>query len=110
MQTGLVAVGIVDVVEDVRAWIDKGKVWRKMTFLVDVGNGDRDARSGLPAVKLDPDEHEDFAWVSEQEVVEDRCGDKDLAWASEGQKATILDAFRRFRMANGDGSASHKSS
>ena len=106
MQTGLVAVGIVDVVEDVRAWIDKGKVWRKMTFLVDVGNGDREASSGLPVVKLDANEHEDFVWVSEQEVVEDRYGDKSLTWASEGQKATILDAFRRFRSING--SMSHK--
>ena len=88
-----------DVVEDVQAWIDKGSVWRKMTFLVDVehtviGNG------GVPVVKLDPDEHEDFAWLSEQEVLEDRCGDKSLTWASTEQKATILDAFKRFRLAD----------
>ena len=90
-----------DVVEDVQAWIDKGSVWRKMTFLVDVrhdviGNG------GVPAVELDADEHEDFAWISEQEVLEDRYGDKSLTWASTGQKATILDAFKRFRSANAD--------
>ena len=100
------AVGVVDVVEDVRAWIDKGKVWRKMTFLVDVGAEGKEGSAGVPAVKLDADEHEDFAWVSEQEVVEDRYGDKSLTWASEGQKATILDAFRRFRSING--SMSHK--
>lgn len=85
-----------DVVGDAHDWVDGGSAWRKMTFLVDPSGGG--VESGLPAVRLDPDEHEDFAWVSEREVLEGKCGGgRVLTWTSPEQKVTILDAFELLR-------------
>lgn len=96
-QAGLRAVGIVDVVEDVHQWIDTGEVWRKMTFLVKIAGDGEVNGNGEPVVKLDPNEHEAFAWVTEHEVMEDKCGERVLAWTSVEQKITILDTFKLLR-------------
>lgn len=88
--------------EDTHDWIDGGETWRKMTFLVEVSGAGAGAGVGEeqqpPVVKLDPNEHEDFAWVTEQQVQEDRCDDgRPLEWTTAAQKATILDTFKLLR-------------
>lgn len=62
------------------------KVWCRFTFHVEVESCD--------SVKLDPKEHQDFAWATEQEVKEGRIGDRDLAITRDSVAALILEAFR----------------
>lgn len=62
------------------------KVWCRFTFQVEVESCD--------SVTLDPDEHQDLAWVSEQEVEERRMGDRDLAITRDSVAALVLEAFR----------------
>lgn len=73
-------------------WIDKGRVWWKFSFEVDV-EGDVEGM-----VKLDEDEHQDFLWITEEECragVVEREGKKvEIKWAFKGQLETILEGFK----------------
>ncbi|KAI0799194.1 NUDIX hydrolase domain-like protein [Xylaria sp. FL0064] len=44
-------------------------------------------------VKLDPNEHAAFLWVTEDEVKAKRCGDIDLTYTTKNQEEAILAAF-----------------
>ncbi|KAI1084572.1 NUDIX hydrolase domain-like protein [Whalleya microplaca] len=92
-EAGLRAAAVIDVVEGQHEWVDGGRTWRKITFVLEV---EADA-TGEIQIRLDPNEHEDFVWASELEVREGRCGDKVLRWTSNGQRRTVLDAFRLLR-------------
>ncbi|KAF2967400.1 hypothetical protein GQX73_g6128 [Xylaria multiplex] len=48
-------------------------------------------------VKLDPNEHTAFLWVTEDEVKEKKCGDLHLVYTTKNQQDTILDAFETRR-------------
>lgn len=73
----------------------KGRdAWRKYTYLVEVET----TGAGEAAVEIDPEEHEDFVWATEEEVRADRCGERVFEWTSEHQK---LDVLRAFRIARG---------
>ena len=62
------------------------KVWCRFAFHVEVGEcGD---------VKLDPNEHQDFLWASEEHVREQSMGDRELPITKESLMAVILEAFR----------------
>ena len=67
----------------------KTKVWCRFTFQAEVESCD--------SVKLDPREHQDFAWVSEAEVQERKMGARDLAITRESVAALIVEAFRMRR-------------
>ncbi|KAH8600228.1 NUDIX hydrolase domain-like protein [Bisporella sp. PMI_857] len=90
-EAGLTATAVLDVVEEGDDLTDtlNGSIWRKMTFLVEVEN----AASETLDVKLDPNEHEDFLWATEEESRNGSVGDKIISWISEGQKETVLRAF-----------------
>jgi len=45
-------------------------------------------------VRLDPNEHQDYFWASEDEVREQRSGDKDLAFTRATVQALFIEAFR----------------
>lgn len=45
-------------------------------------------------VKLDPNEHEDYVWASEDEIIAGAVGDKKIPMASAVQKGRVLEAFR----------------
>jgi 8-oxo-dGTP pyrophosphatase MutT (NUDIX family) len=62
------------------------KVWCRFTFHVEV--------VACNAVTLDPKEHQDFAWVSEQEVRERKMGNRELAITRDSMAGLILEAFR----------------
>lgn len=66
-----------------------GKTVRKLNFIVEVGTGD----FGI-AVRLDPQEHQNFLWATEQEVKDGNFGQKKLEFTTAEQKAVVLDAFR----------------
>lgn len=52
-------------------------------------------------VKLHPDEHEDYVWASEEEVVAGAVGDKKIPLVAERMKLVILNAFKQ-RKLNGE--------
>ncbi|KAK1726085.1 NUDIX hydrolase domain-like protein [Colletotrichum acutatum] len=65
--------------------------WRKYTYLVEV---ETSADGGGEAeVEIDPEEHDDFVWATEEEVRADRCGERVFEWTSEHQKLDVLRAF-----------------
>lgn len=57
---------------------------RKFSFIVDVEAYD---------VKLDPNEHAAFLWVTEDEARAKKCGDIDLVYTSKPQEDAILQSF-----------------
>lgn len=73
----------------------KTKIWCRFTFHADVEIYDD--------VKLDPNEHQDFAWASEEEVREGKLGDRPMQITKEAVTTLILKAFRLRR----DREASH---
>ncbi|KAI0191573.1 NUDIX hydrolase domain-like protein [Astrocystis sublimbata] len=61
-----------------------GRAVCKYSFLVDVEGFD---------VKLDPNEHVAFLWVSEQEAKAKKCGDVEIVYTGNRQEAGILAVF-----------------
>ncbi|KAI0869196.1 NUDIX hydrolase domain-like protein [Hypoxylon argillaceum] len=57
----------------------------KFSFVIDVEAYD---------VKLDPNEHAAFLWVTEDEAKAKKCGDVDLVYTSSPQEAAILGSFK----------------
>ncbi|TEA15780.1 hypothetical protein C8034_v002321 [Colletotrichum sidae] len=73
----------------------KGRdAWRKFTYLVEVETA---AGDGEIEVKIDPEEHENYVWATEEEVKADRAGHVALEWTSEHQKMDLLKAFEMTR-------------
>ncbi len=69
------------------------KFFCRFVFAVDVESCDE--------VRLDPNEHQDYAWVSEEEVRAQRIGDRDIPITHPTMRATILESFRLQREAAG---------
>ncbi|KAJ9654579.1 hypothetical protein H2198_006394 [Neophaeococcomyces mojaviensis] len=80
-----------------------GKIVCKYNFLVEVeepeagesndglnedGGGKRELK-----VKLDPKEHQNYVWATEEDVKNFRAGDVELKFTSSGQYQVIVDAF-----------------
>ena len=61
------------------------KTWCRFTFHVEVENCD--------TVKVDPDEHQDFVWASEEEVRQQKIGERELAITHDGVVRLILGVF-----------------
>ena len=76
-----------------------GWSWAKMTFLMEVEGGDGDVE-----VVLQPEEHVDYRWATEEEIVEGRfkakegdevTGDEEeISFVSEAVRLAVLEAFR----------------
>lgn len=81
---------ILDVVGEYQ-WLDRGDVWRKVAFLVEVEGGEGNE---VPKIVVDPKEQEGFVWATEEEVVEGKCGVDVLKWTSDEQKEVVLKAFK----------------
>lgn len=93
-EAGLCVAEMIDVVDDKHLWSDDGLVWRKLTFLVEV---ERNGSQLLPDVVLDPNEHEDFVWATEEDVLANCFGDIKFRWISDDQRQTILQGFKMLR-------------
>jgi len=99
-EAGLVAVrarALVDLAEWVEISTRDGleERWHKFVFLMEVEGGKIvDGKREKPEVKLDPEEHCEFLWATEEEVRQNRCGDVPLKWTwAEEYMAPILRAF-----------------
>ncbi|EWG49655.1 hypothetical protein FVEG_09126 [Fusarium verticillioides 7600] len=68
-------------------------VWGKLTVWVEVESCDE--------VKIDENEHVEFAWVTEEEALQNRFKDgKKLEFVSEGVKRNVLEGFRLWKGEN----------
>ncbi|KAK1992113.1 NUDIX domain-containing protein [Colletotrichum falcatum] len=109
-ETGLEAVRVVRVVSE-GAGMEPGsfltnrtgtRVMRRFAFEVEIaeppkGSDDDDGCNGEMAVRTDPEEHADHVWASEEEVVAERVGEKDIPITNAQMANLILDGFRRRR-------------
>jgi 8-oxo-dGTP pyrophosphatase MutT (NUDIX family) len=80
---------VVDILEFEGGGSDKGTLWRKITFLVGLDPED------LPEVRLDAEEHVDAVWASEGDVLAGKAEGRDIEFAYDEHKQTILDVLRR---------------
>lgn len=64
--------------------------WLKLIFEMEVAE---------MRVELDPVEHQQYLFASEEDVVKDRAGDVELSYISPPNKQVKLDAFRLSREA-----------
>lgn len=78
-------------------FVETGRVWGKSTVIVEVESTDE--------VTVRPDEHSEWAWVTEEEVRRGRMdsgngGMRELNFVSECVRWTLLDAFRMRKEVN----------
>lgn len=45
-------------------------------------------------VRLDPDEHQDYVWATEEEACTGKVGDRRIVFTTEATRALVLKAFR----------------
>lgn len=93
-ETGLVLTQVLGLLDGSTEWDTRAGRWRKLTFLVRVSGREVEGDHRPPDVVLEPNEHQEFVWATEQEVNVRKCGDgRLLKFAYEEQIKTILDAF-----------------
>lgn len=68
------------------------EAWHKIVFEVEVKSAD--------SVVLDPVEHQDYLFATEEELAADKVGDVPLSWITPPNKAMNLEAFRLRRESN----------
>jgi 8-oxo-dGTP pyrophosphatase MutT (NUDIX family) len=78
--------------EDYHTIRKQQEVWRKLIFEVEV----RELK-----VVLDPEEHQDYVFATEEEVLQDKAGDIRLTWISPPNKEMNLHAFQSRGAAEG---------
>jgi 8-oxo-dGTP pyrophosphatase MutT (NUDIX family) len=89
-EAGLIAVHVGSQIGDGHIFFTKsGKVVCKFNFLVDAK---KDTKGETP-VKLDPDEHQNYVWATEEEVKAHKCGGFELPFTTRAQEALVLHAF-----------------
>lgn len=97
-ETGLEAVQVV-------RWVanrefpegDGVRTWRQVIFEVEIGGeGEEEEGMGGPRVRLDPEEHVDYRWVTAEEVREGRCGEIVLEDAGPEWRAVLKGAFELY--------------
>lgn len=81
---------------------EAGKRWGIITVIVDVEeNVSDDGVDGKTVVKISPEEHNEWAWVTEEEVRNGRDKDrKRMEYTSEAVWRTVLEGFRIKRNMN----------
>jgi 8-oxo-dGTP pyrophosphatase MutT (NUDIX family) len=98
-EAGLTATNIGPQVGDGHFFLSRsGKLVCKFNFLVDAEKG----AGGKLDVELDPSEHQNYAWVAEEEVKARKVGDVELKFTTREQEAVVLEAFTARREMNAD--------
>ncbi|KIW31009.1 uncharacterized protein PV07_02694 [Cladophialophora immunda] len=95
-EAGLVATAIGPLVGQGHVFLTRsGKRVCKFEFLVEVEGGDA-FPAGPAQVRLDPNEHVDYVWATEQECRDGRTNveNVELSFTTWQQKATLLEAFK----------------
>ncbi|UKZ54327.1 hypothetical protein TrVGV298_008135 [Trichoderma virens] len=95
-------------------WEESGLVAKRFVRLVTEGPGGRDLQvfpnstktlwlcrfsfdievQSTSHVKLDPAEHQDFVWASEDEIRVQKIGDRDISITNNAMRSVILESFR----------------
>lgn len=98
-ETGLEAVRVV-------RWVatrefpegDGVRMWRQVIFEVEIDGevGDEEEGMGGPRVRLDPEEHVDYRWVTAEEVREGKTGEVVLEDAGPEWRAVLKGAFEMY--------------
>ncbi|KAK4107332.1 hypothetical protein N656DRAFT_720311 [Canariomyces notabilis] len=106
-ETGLVVTRVLGVVDQTEfEGKEEGWRWRKITFLVEVEvqsgdnlevEGGSGCGEGVLGVRLDPAEHCDAVWASEEEVMAGSCGGREIEFAYEEQRKLVLKVLRGCR-------------
>ena len=91
-ETGLVVRHVADVVDTLEFDGSKQTKWRKLTFLVGLGEG---GVGEVPGVCLNAEEHVDAVWAGEEEVLTGRADGRDIVFAYDEQRQTLLDVLGR---------------
>ncbi|KAK1467378.1 NUDIX domain-containing protein [Colletotrichum melonis] len=104
-EAGLEAVEIVRIVSEGEGK-DPGSVFTNRTgtrvfcrfaFEITVRDDDDGGRGVEEMVRIDPEEHCDFVWASEEEVRRERVGEREIPITNGQMARLILDGFRRRR-------------
>ncbi|KAL8296611.1 hypothetical protein RB597_005948 [Gaeumannomyces tritici] len=73
-----------------------GRTFQKLTFEFEVtGLSSSSSSSALPVVTLDPAEHQDYVWASEEECRARRADGRTLVFTFPSQEAALEAAFAR---------------
>ncbi|KAM7213764.1 NUDIX hydrolase domain-like protein [Rhypophila decipiens] len=103
-ETGLVVSHVRALVDDKTEFKGREGTWRKITCLVEVNASDADEEYlEMPKVSLEPLEHQDFVWASEEDIERGRVGEKEIKFAYQVQKETIKLAFGMAKEGSGSG-------
>ncbi|KAI1811282.1 NUDIX hydrolase domain-like protein [Poronia punctata] len=70
----------------------RGSPYCKFSFIVEVEDYN---------VKLDPNEHQAFLWVTEEEAAIKKCGDVEFSYTTRNQEASMREAFKIYKQVNG---------
>jgi len=90
-ETGLTAVRVGPRFGDEHRFRSRsGKDICKLYFLVEVESADGDRTD----VKLDPNEHQNFVWATEDDVKAKKVGDLELTFTTEAQEKIITESFQ----------------
>ena len=73
------------------------RIYCRFAFEAEVPEGDHDK------VRLDPDEHQAYVWVTEEEAKAERTGELDIPFTQSAARSLILSAFQVRRAAKGTG-------
>ncbi|KAF1987472.1 hypothetical protein K402DRAFT_420283 [Aulographum hederae CBS 113979] len=92
-EAGLTVSRICDQVTEGHTFWTGTSQWLKLTFLAEVQEAKNTDASGFPAVKLDPEEHQDYAWVTKQQALDGHFGDSSFGFLNETQKRVVLQGF-----------------
>jgi 8-oxo-dGTP pyrophosphatase MutT (NUDIX family) len=71
------------------------KVWCRFAFIVEV--------ESCETVTLEPTEHQDFTWATEDEIREQKIGNGEHPLTNQGMVSLLLEAFRLKRQKAGSG-------
>lgn len=99
-ETKLVATSIGPMVGQYTFNTRSGKSVQKLSFVVQVDRHDDHGDSGVE-VRLQPDEHQDFLWATEEEVRACKVGAMDIPFTKPEQQAVVLDAFAVLKAEDG---------
>ncbi|CAJ0540493.1 Ff.00g075780.m01.CDS01 [Fusarium sp. VM40] len=84
-----------EVLDDMLVFRADDGVWGKLTIWVEV--------ESCEEVKIDENEHVEFAWVTEEEALQNEFKDgRKLQFVSEGVKRNVLEGFRLWKQENGE--------
>lgn len=99
-EAGLTAVSIGPPVGGGQSFLSRsGKLVGKFSFLVDAEKG----VDGKLHVNLDPNEHQNYVWATEEEVKARKVDTTELEFTTKEQEAVVLEAFKARRELSGHG-------